>query len=369
MEKIYRDTQLSNESSNRGLNLSSTAEFSTTNGEKWLKILRDFFSTSCSRKEYIDRAIRFYTEHKEEFNGITSLIETKKKLIKFYDGKSKRGNRREHMSMAVLKNHLAISFAQPQVVPEILRVWKNEKRIDPRLRGDFHIHTEFSDSIGRTEEIIQTAKQLGYSWIALTDHALTANKDYTMSADKFFKRKEISEEIAPSLKIKVYQGIEANILEDGGLDIPQEIKNHLDLAIASLHKTYNQSYQQILKRIEKALENPKVVALTHPFFAMDATEDRISDILDIVQKADKAVEINLFPLYFKSNKLLFYRAIERGIKIVFSTDAHCTEALYSMKLANPFLRELESYPLKQEQLTKGSKFPIILNLQETIPNL
>ncbi len=330
------------------------------NEKKWLNSLKKFFLTSCSRKEYIDRAVRFYTEYRGEFRGITSLIETKKKLTSFYDGKSRRANRREHMSLAVLKNHLAISLAEPEIIPEILNVWKNEKKINSRIRGDFHIHTEFSDSLGTTKEIIKTAKQLGYSWIALTDHALTANKDYTMSTDKFFERKQISEEIAPNLGIKVYQGIEANILEDGNLDIPPEIEKELDLAIVSLHKTYNQPYKKILERIERALsENPKVIALTHPFFAMDVTEERVNDILNIVEKTDKAVEINLFPIYFKSNKLLFPRAIEREIKIIFSTDAHCTEALHSMKFANTFLRD---NGLKNNRRAKS----LILNFYEDI---
>ncbi len=308
-----------------------------------LKTLREFFLSSCSREKYIDRAIDFYIKHGEEFTGISSLIETKKKLLAFYDGKSKRSNREEHMSMAVLKNHLAISLAEPEIIPKILATWENEKRIDPRIRGDFHIHTEFSDSLGTTKEVIKTAKILGYSWIALTDHALTTNRDYTMSADKFFKRKEISEKIAPALGIRVYQGIEANILEDGSLDIPEEIESHLDLAIVSLHKTYNQPYRKILERIERALnENPRVIALTHPFFAMDVTEQRVNDILDIVEKANKAVEINLFPIYFKGNKLLFSTAMKRGIKIIFSTDAHCPKALYSMKFANSFLKGIDT---------------------------
>lgn len=293
--------------------------------------LYKFFAISGVDREFIKDAVEFY---KREGKGHTA---------DFYKG-DKRAFRHIHMSYEVLKSYLTVLDDNNTFV-KILQLWNSYPAIDKRIRGDFHTHTEFSDGMDTTETIMKRAKSLGYSWIALTDHALNPdNPAYTMSIEKFYRRTEIADELADKIGLRVYHSIEANITEDGTLDIPDRIRDRIPFALASLHKLYNQPMDTVLKRIDKAMSDKKVLALAHPFFALNADEqaEYCNEIVDIVVRHGKAVELNMFPKYFKGNVLLLNEVKKRKAKVIFSTDEHCANGMYRMRFAGYFIDKLDA---------------------------
>ena len=195
----------------------------------------DLFSLSGVKKKYIYRAMKFFER-------------TSAGKEHFYNGE-KKAFREEHISFEILKNYLKIP-ADDHLAQLILNLGRESEKIDPRIRGDFHIHTEFSDGIDTAETLIRRAKSLGYNWIALSDHAPVINNPYTLTVDKFFKRTEIAEQLSARSGIKVYHSIEANILEDGSVGIPSEVRDTLHFAMASLHHLNRDSEDSLLRRIQ-----------------------------------------------------------------------------------------------------------------------
>ncbi len=282
------------------------------------------------KDKYVEKAFLFFREkgpgHAEEF----------------YNKRDKRQYREEHMSLEVLKIYLR-TLDNEETAKKVLEIWNESSVIDERIRGDFHTHTEFSDGMNTTEEVLETAGSLGYSWIALSDHAPVPGNSYTLTVEKYMRRTEIAEKVSKRLGIDVYHSIEANILEDGGLDIPEEIEGILDFAVASLHKSYGHSHARILERIERALQDERVIALTHPFFAIDPDEKFAGELIALIGETGKAVELNLFPGYFAGNILLLKELLKpenAETRVILSTDAHCVGGLHRMRLGNFFLEHL-----------------------------
>ncbi len=303
--------------------------------------LYDFFNISGVDNEFIEYAIDYYVR-----NGRGHAAE-------FYK-KDKRAYKKIHMSLEVLRNYIEV-LDDNELAERILRIWKDYPVVHSGIRGDFHIHTEFSDGMDTMETILRKAKALGYSWIALTDHTLNPdNRLYTMSPEEFIRQKEAACELSEKIGIRVYHSIEANIMEDGSLDIPDDIRDNISFALASLHKLYDHPVDTLLKRIEKAISDEKVIALAHPFFALnpDIYSEYIGDIADIVQQHGKAVELNMFPNYFKGNLLLLDEIKRRDMRVIFSTDEHCADGMYRMRFAGYFIDKL-----KQEQILNFSEEP------------
>jgi len=291
--------------------------------------LYKFLSVSGIDNEFIKYAVNFYKRR------------GKGHAVDFYRGE-KKNFRRIHISYEVLRGYVK-ALDDVSAVNKIIEIWERYPFIDRRIRGDFHTHTEFSDSMDDTEAIIRKASALGYSWIALTDHAFNpGNPSYTMSAEKYLRRTEIAEKIAGETGIKVYHSIEANIMEDGTLDIPDIIREKIPFALASLHKLYNHPDETLLKRIDKAMADEKVLAFTHPFFALNVREhgSYIGEIIDIVEGHGRAVELNMFPFYFSGNELIADEIKDRDVKVIFSTDEHCVNGMNRMRFADYFIEKL-----------------------------
>jgi DNA polymerase (family 10) len=214
-------------------------------------------------------------------------------------------------------------------------------RILPQIRGDFHVHTEFSDGTDPTESLLRQAKRLGYSWLALCDHAPMKKHVYTMNPDRFFRRAEIAARVSARTGVKAYQAIEADILRDGSLNIPPEIRGDLDFALASFHYRYPLSDTKLLELIESAFADDKVIGFAHPFFSLRPQEDDelLLPILDLAEKHRVAVELNLAPYFMKQNHYLVQLIRQRDLEVILSTDAHLAGALALMRFAGLYLDE------------------------------
>jgi histidinol phosphatase-like PHP family hydrolase len=202
------------------------------------------------------------------------------------------------------------------------------------LRGDLHTHSDWSDGGSPIKEMAETAKSLGHSYIALTDHSPRLTVANGLSADRLRAQLDVvaalNEELAP---FRILTGIEVDILEDGSLDQEPELLDRLDVVVASVHSQLRMPMVDMTKRMVAAIANPRVNVLGHctgrivkaggrrgrmrPESEFDAEL-----VFDACAAYDVAVEINSRPERLDPPKRLLRLALEAGCRFALDSDAH-----------------------------------------------
>ncbi len=204
------------------------------------------------------------------------------------------------------------------------------------IRGDLHMHTSASDGKASLTEMIEAARARGLQYIAITDHSqrvsMAGGLDGARLRAQWAEIDRIRKEFDD---IVVLKGIECDILERGGMDLPDDVLAEADWVIASVHYGQRQSREQITERILGALENPHVDILAHPTgrlinrrepYAVD-----IDQVFVAASKHGKFLELNANPARLDLHDIHCAAAKRHGIPIVISTDAHSPAGLEVMR--------------------------------------
>ncbi|MBI4690219.1 MAG: DNA polymerase/3'-5' exonuclease PolX [Nitrospirae bacterium] len=200
--------------------------------------------------------------------------------------------------------------------------------IDPKdIRGDLHIHSKWSDGSHTFEELIDTARAIGYEYIAITDHSKGLGIARGLSEERVIEEKKVIDTINKKLKnFKLLMGLEVDIRSDGRLDFDEDILSLTDIVVASIHSGFRQSVEQLTKRLVSAIKNPYVSVIAHPTGRLigerDPYEVNMDHIFDAAKETGTALEINAYPLRLDLNDIYVKKAKERGIKFAINTDAH-----------------------------------------------
>lgn len=195
------------------------------------------------------------------------------------------------------------------------------------VRGDLHLHSIYSDGHNSILEMAQAAKDLGYDYIAMTDHSKHMPIVKGMDEKKIRRQMEEIDQINDQLKgIRILKSIEVDILEDGSLAMPDHILKELDLVVGAVHDKFSLSQDKQTARILKAMDNPYFNILAHPTGRLIG-ERRPYDIdMELLFKDIKArgcfLEINAQPKRLDLNDIYTKAAKEASIRFVISTDAH-----------------------------------------------
>ena len=205
------------------------------------------------------------------------------------------------------------------------------------LKGDLHMHTTASDGNCSITEMAEAAIACGYKYIAITDHskvlAMTGGLDEKHALEHIKNIREVDRRMEG--RIRVFPGIEVDILADGVLDLADEVLAQMDVVIASVHTRFEQSREEMTDRVLKAIENPYVRVLGHPTgrlllrrepFAMD-----MGKVLRRCAELGVAVEHNAAPERLDLNDRDLRLAKELGCKIVINTDSHDVRTLGKME--------------------------------------
>ncbi|MDE0158640.1 MAG: DNA polymerase/3'-5' exonuclease PolX [Candidatus Dadabacteria bacterium] len=195
------------------------------------------------------------------------------------------------------------------------------------LRGDLHAHSTWSDGASTIRQMADKAASLGYEYIAITDHSPSSRIARGLSIKKLWQKKEEVEKInAEGAGIRLLMGSEVDILPDGSLDYPDEVLRELDFVVASVHGSFSMEEDEMTKRICGALENPNVDALGHPTGRLIGQRDPykvdIDAVIETARDHDKALEINSSYKRLDLKDTHARKAVEAGVKIMVSTDAH-----------------------------------------------
>ncbi len=200
------------------------------------------------------------------------------------------------------------------------------------LKGVLHVHTLWSDGAGTVEQMVQQAVDLGYDYIGISDHTQAADYANGLSSDRVRAQREEVEAAREAFpKIRIYHGVEADILADGSLDLDDGLLEELDFVIASVHMQLGMTREKMTKRLVRALSHPTVRVFGHPegrkLLKREASQFDWEAILDAAEKNDVAIEVNGSPQRLDANWVRIRRIRARGLKLCVNPDAHDMKAL------------------------------------------
>jgi DNA polymerase (family 10) len=204
------------------------------------------------------------------------------------------------------------------------------------IKGDTHVHTNWSDGRDSIEAMAQAAKALGYQYLAITDHSAGRGIAHGLNEERLRQQIEEIKRLNGQLKgIRIFTGTEVDIRADGSIDLPEKLLADLDIVIASIHSAMTQSEEQITRRILGAIENPHIDVIAHPTCRLLGEREPVAVDLEAVFRAaakyNKALEINAMPSRLDLKDIHIYRARELGVKLIMGTDAHSTAQLGFMR--------------------------------------
>lgn len=205
------------------------------------------------------------------------------------------------------------------------------------LKGDFHIHSNWSDGSHPVEEVARAVRRRGYRYMLLSDHSKSLRIAGGLSESDLLRQMKHVHELNRALNpFRILMGAEVDVLPDGGLDYPDRILSRLDLVIAAVHSAFKQPKAVMTRRIAKALRNRYVTILAHPTGRLlgerDPYEVDLEEICRLSAQSNTALEINCYTKRLDLNDLQAKRALEFGVKLVLSTDTHVLDQLNSMEL-------------------------------------
>ncbi len=195
------------------------------------------------------------------------------------------------------------------------------------IRGDFHIHTNWSDGADKLEVIVQAGKDRGYEYIAICDHSQSLRIARGMSIERIREQMGILRALNARLTgYQVLLGAEVDILADGSMDYPDEVLADLDFVVGSIHSGFKQSESAITNRILRAIRNPYVTLIAHPTGRLIGEREPYQVNLEAVFQAAKetntVLEINACPKRLDLCDTAARRAQELGVMLAISTDTH-----------------------------------------------
>jgi putative hydrolase len=197
------------------------------------------------------------------------------------------------------------------------------------LRGDLHLHSDWSDGGSPVERMARTAASLGHEYLALTDHSPRLKVARGLSPERLREQLDLvarlNEELAP---LRILTGIEVDILEDGALDQEEELLAELDVVVASVHSELRMEERAMTARMVAAVANPHTDVLGHCTGRLVKGRGRKESTFDAelvfaaCRKFDKAVEVNCRPERLDPPRRLLALVDEMGCRISIDTDAH-----------------------------------------------
>jgi len=204
------------------------------------------------------------------------------------------------------------------------------------IRGDLQMHTTASDGKNSIEEMAEAARELGYEYIALTDHSKAVTVANGLDEKRMLAQ---IQKIRAAEKrvggIRLLAGAEVDILKDGSLDFDDDVLAQLDVVVCSVHSYMNLEREAMTERILAAIENPYTQIIAHPtgrlLLRRDAFDYDMEKILEAAHKQGVVMECNSYPDRLDLKDVHLRLAKQRGVKIVISTDSHSAGNLQFMK--------------------------------------
>lgn len=204
------------------------------------------------------------------------------------------------------------------------------------IRGDLHAHTNATDGRNRLEEMAQAAQAKGYQYLAITDHSQRLSMTNGLDAKRLAQQIDAIDRLNAKLNgFVLLKAIEVDILEDGSLDLPDDILKALDFTVCSVHSKFQLSQQRQTERIMRAMDNPYFTILGHPTGRLiqerapyDVNMERL---LQAARQRGCFLELNAQPARLDPPAMYCKMAKEMGVKMAIASDAHSVNDLDLMR--------------------------------------
>ncbi len=218
------------------------------------------------------------------------------------------------------------------------------------MRGVFHNHTTSSDGSASLEEMVRAAQTLGYEYIGISDHSQTAIYAHGLEAERLAKQRQDIKALQKKVKIRIFHGVESDILQDGSLDYPDQILKDLDFVVASIHSRFKMDETAMNERLETALKNPYATFWGHPtgrlLLGRVGYPVKWRHLLTIMKKNQMAIELNANPQRLDFDWRLGALVEESGVFVGIHPDAHSTDGLQDTQWGE-WMLEKAMIPAKQ----------------------
>jgi len=200
------------------------------------------------------------------------------------------------------------------------------------IRGDLHMHSTYSDGQDTLDAMVAACVEIGYEYIAITDHSESAAASRTVSRDQLARQRDEIENLRSRFpQIAILHGLEADILPDGRLDFEDSVLETLDLVLASLHDPAGQDPGTLTRRCLKAISHPMVNVITHPANQLVGRRGGYPLDFDSIYAAatetGTALEIDGAPSHLDLDGEHARAAVEAGVTVTIDSDCHRAAAL------------------------------------------
>lgn len=217
------------------------------------------------------------------------------------------------------ENHGEIEAARAGRLPKLVEL--------SDLRGDLHAHTRATDGHNTLREMAEAAQSRGFAYLAITEHSRRLTMAHGLDTRRLRRQIEEIDRLNETLRgFTVLKGIEVDILEDGSLDLPDEVLSELDLVVAAVHSQFHLSRTRQTQRILRAFDNPHVSILAHPTGRLLAAREPYDvDMLRVVRAARDSgccLELNANPDRLDLIDVHCQMAHEEQVLVAISSDAH-----------------------------------------------
>jgi DNA polymerase (family X) len=229
---------------------------------------------------------------------------------------------------------LKLDYIPPELRENLGEIEAAEKHTLPALiirediQGDVHMHTVETDGRNTIEEMAEAARAQGYKYMAITDHSKNLAFANGLDDNRAVEHVKRIRAASDNAGIRIFAGIEVDILADGTLDLSDSVLEEMDVVIASVHSHMNQSPSEMTDRLLKAVENPNTSILGHPtgrqLLRREAYPFDVDAVLKSAAQQKVAMELNSFPERLDLCDRHLRLAKQYGVKIVINTDSHHT---------------------------------------------
>jgi DNA polymerase (family 10) len=227
------------------------------------------------------------------------------------------------------ENRGEIDAAEAGKLPQLLQ--------QDQIRGDLHVHSEWSEGNDSIEDLARKARDMGYEYLAICDHAQSLGIARGLTEEDLQEQRREIDMVNKSIEgITVLAGIEANIGSDGRLDMKREVLKDLDLVIAGIHSGFRQGEEQITRRVITAMESEPLHMIVHPTgrvlqkrppFHID-----LQTVYETASEQGVLLEINAFPTRLDLSDIHARAAKAHGVLLGIGTDTHDVSHLRYMEL-------------------------------------
>jgi DNA polymerase (family 10) len=239
---------------------------------------------------------------------------------------------------AAIFERLGLAYIPPELREDLGEIEAAERGAIPvvledgDLQGTFHCHTTWSDGLNSLEEMAAAAQQMGYAYLGIADHSESARYAGGLTRQRVAEQRAVIDRLNATFRgFRLLQGIEADILADGGLDYDEETLGGFDYVVASVHSRFTMDAPSMTARLVKALNHPRATMLGHVSGRLLLQREPYAfDLEAVLQAAARhgvVVEINANPHRLDLDWRHLRRARELGVLLVINPDAHSTEGL------------------------------------------